>query len=411
MENVNVVFVGHVDHGKSTTIGRLLYDSESITTERVEEIQKFAEELKERFEFAYFLDALEEERKDRMTIDTTRVVFKGKNRLYTIIDSPGHKKFLKNMLTGASQADMAILVVSAKEGIQEQTRRHMFLVSLLGIKHVVVAVNKMDAIGYNRRGFERIKDEMKKFLNSLNYDAEKIPFVPVSAMEGYNVYKRSGKMGWFGGTLIEALDRSVIVHEKLLTKPLRFSVQDVYDINGGRLVVGRVESNILRKGDQIVFQPSGVQARVEKIDIFDGELEEAGVGDAVGLSLSTSQGVGRGEVCGRLDDPPRAVDGFSGEIVLLSGNLRKKETIAVRCGTAKVKCEVEEISKKINSETGEPLEELSEVVRPNEAAIVKFRALEPLVVEKFSEIPELGRFVVVKNDKNVGAGVVLEVGG
>jgi translation elongation factor EF-1 alpha len=410
VESVNVVFVGHVDHGKSTTIGRLLYDSDSVATERVEEIQKFAEELKRKFEFAYFLDALEEERKDRMTIDTTRVVFKGKNRLYTIIDSPGHKGFLKNMLTGASQADMAILVVSAKEGIQEQTRRHMFLVSLLGIKQVVVAVNKMDAVGYNRGWFERIKDEMKKFLNSLGYDAEKISFVPISAMEGDNVYRRSEKMGWFDGTLIEALDK-IVAHEKLLAEPLRFSVQDVYEVDEKQLVVGRVESNILRKGDQVVFQPSGIQARVEKIEVFDGELEEAGVGDAVGLNLSTSQGVGRGEVCGRLDDPPRAVDGFSGEMVLLSGDFRKGETIAVRCGTANAKCEVEEISKKINSETGEPLEDLSEVVRPNEAAIVKFRALEPFVVEKFSDIPELGRFVVVKNDKNVGAGVVLEAGG
>lgn len=411
MENVNVVFVGHIDHGKSTTIGRLLYDSESVTTERVEEIQRFAEELKERFEFAYFLDALEEERKDRMTIDTTRVVFKGKNRLYTIIDSPGHKEFLKNMLTGASQADMAILVVSARGGIQEQTRRHMFLVSLLGIKHVVVVVNKMDAVGYNRHRFERIKDEMKKFLSSLGYDAEKIPFVPISAREGDNVYKRSEKIGWFDCTLIEALDRSVVAHEKLLAKPLRFSVQDVYDVNGGKLVVGRVESNVLRKGDNVVFQPSGVQTRVEKIQIFDGELEKAEVGDAVGLDLSNSQTIKRGEVCGHLEDPPRAVDGFSGEMVLLSGNLRKGETIAVRCGTAKVKCEVEEISEEINSETGEPLAELSEEVEPNEAAIIKFRTLEPLVAEKFLDNPGLGRFVVVKNDKNVGAGVILEVCG
>ena len=410
MKNVNVVFVGHIDHGKSTLIGRLLYDSESVTDDRVEEIQRFADEFKRRFEFAHFLDAFEEERKGAMTIDTTRVVFKGKDRLYTIIDSPGHKEFLKNMLTGASQADMAILVVSAREGIQEQTRRHMFLVSLLGIKHVVVAVNKMDTVGYTKNRFMKIRDEMKKFLRSLGYDAEKIPFVPVSARRGDNVFKRSGKIGWFEGTLIESLDKSV-AHEKLLAKPLRFSVQDVYDVDGRRLVVGRVESNIIRKGDEVIFQPSGVRAIVEKIETLDGELEEAGVGSAVGLGLGTPQTVGRGEVCGRPDDPPRAVKEFSGEMVLLSGELSKGETIAVRCGTAKVDCGVKEISKKINSETGEPLEEFSEVVRPNEAAMIKFHALEPLVVEKFSEIPELGRFVVVKNDKNVGAGVVLGVSG
>lgn len=411
MENVNVVFVGHVDHGKSTMIGRLLYDSESVENERVEEVQKFAEELKRRFEFAYFLDALEEERKEGMTIDTTRVVFKGKRHLYTIIDSPGHKEFLKNMLTGASQADTAILVVSAKEGIQEQTRRHMFLINLLGIKQVIVAVNKMDAVGYSKSQFEKIKDEMKMFLNSLGYDAEKIPFVPVSAMEGDNIYKRSEKMEWFDDTLIETLDKSIAAHERLLTKPLRFSVQDTYDVDGEKLVVGLVESNVMQKGDEVIFQPSGVRVRVEKIKIFEGELEEAKAGDAVGLGFSVPREIKRGEVCGRPDNPPRVAQEFSGEMVLLSGNLRKEETVTIRCGTAKVKCEVREISQRINSETGAPLEEFSEEVKPNEAAIVKFHALEPLVMEKFSDIPELGRFVVAKDDKNVGAGIVLEVGG
>lgn len=411
MENVNVVFVGHIDHGKSTTIGRLLYDSDSVETERVEEIQKFAEEFKRRFEFAYFLDALEEERKGDMTIDTTRVVFKGKDRLYTIIDSPGHKEFLKNMLTGASQADAAILVVSAKEGIQEQTRRHMFLLNLLGIKHVVVAVNKMDTVGYDQRAFEKIKEEMKKFLTSLGFEAEKIPFVPISAREGDNVFKRSEKMPWFDGTLISTLDKTVTFYEKLLAKPLRFSVQDVYGGGEGRLVVGRVESNVLRKNDEVIFQPSGTRARVERIRVFEGELEEAKVRDAVGLVLDARQEIRRGDVCGWTKDPPKAVDGFLGELVLLFGNLSKGETIVVRCGTAKVSCEVQEISKKINSETGESIEERSDAVMSNEAARVRFRTLEPLVVEKFSEIPELGRFVITKNDKTVGAGVVLEAGG
>jgi len=410
MENVNVVFVGHIDHGKSTTIGRLLYDSDSVESERVEEIQKFTDELKRRFEFAYFLDALEEERKGDMTIDTTRVVFKGKDRLYTIIDSPGHKEFLKNMLTGASQADAAILILSVEEGIQEQTRRHIFLVSLLGIKHIVVAINKMDAVGYDQQAFEKIKDEMKKFLGSLGFEAEKIPFVPISAREGDNVFKRSEKMPWFDGTLISALDRTVSVREKLLTKPLRFAVQDVYDVSGEKIVVGRVESNVIRQNDELAFQPSGIHVRVERIKVFEGELKEAKAGDAVGLVLSPPTTIRRGEVCSLAKDPPKAVGEFSGELVLLFGELRKGDTIVVRCSTAKVNCEVQDISKKINSETGESIEELSDVVNPNEAAIVKFRALEPLVVEKFSEIPELGRFVIAKNDKNVGAGVTLEVG-
>jgi elongation factor 1-alpha len=411
MENVNVVFVGHIDHGKSTTIGRLLYDGESVEMERVEEIQKFAEELKRRFEFAYFLDALEEERKGEMTIDTTRVVFKGNGRLYTIIDSPGHKEFLKNMLTGASQADMAILVVSAVEGIQEQTRRHLFLLNLLGITHIVVAVNKMDIVRYDQHAFEKIVNEMKKFLASLGYEAEKIPFVPISAKEGDNVVKRSERMPWFNETLISTLDKIAATRQKLLEKPLRFPVQDVYNVNGERIVVGRVESNVLRRGDELIFQPSGVRARVERIKIFGGERVEANTGDAIGLVLDTAHAVKRGEVGGRPEYPPKATEGFLGELVLLSGNLIRGETVAVRCGTAKVNCKVQEILKKINSETGEIIEEFSDRVNLNEAAIVRFRALEPLVVEKFSDIPELGRFVIARDGKNVGAGIVLEVGG
>jgi elongation factor 1-alpha len=411
MENVNVVFVGHVDHGKSTTIGRLLYDSESVEMERVEEIQKFAEELKRRFEFAYFLDALEEERKGEMTIDTTRVVFKSKNCLYTIIDSPGHKEFLKNMLTGASQADVAIVVVSVEEGIQEQTRRHLFLLNLLGINHLVVAVNKMDVVGYEQNAFEKTKREMEMFLGSLGFDVKKIPFIPISASEGDNVFKQSQRMPWFDGTLVDALDKVVMARQNLLTKPLRFSVQDIYEVGGEKLVVGRVESNVLGRDDELVFQPSSVQAQVKRIKIFEGELEEARAGDAVGLVLDSSGKVRRGDVGGWVSDPPKAVNEFLGELVLLLGSLSKGETVAIRCGTANVSCKINDISKKINSETGEFSEEFPDAIRPNEAAIVRFQALEPIVVEKFSEIPELGRFVIAKNGKNVGAGIVLEAGG
>jgi small GTP-binding protein len=200
--SVNVVIVGHVDHGKSTLIGRLLYDSQALPDDKLAEIQKLLEEYKRRFEFAYFLDSFEEELKEERTIDTTRVLFKGQN-YYTIVDVPGHKEFIKNMLTGASHAQVAILVVSAPEGVQEQTGRHAFLLHMLGIDNIIVAINKMDLVDYQSNAFEKVKNETEKLLSSLGYSA--IKFIPVSAMEGDNVYKPSTRMAWYQGpTLIES---------------------------------------------------------------------------------------------------------------------------------------------------------------------------------------------------------------
>ncbi|MCD6203665.1 MAG: GTP-binding protein [Methanophagales archaeon] len=399
--NVNVVLVGHVDHGKSTMIGRLLYDSESIKDERVEEIQKLAEEYKRRFEFAYFLDSFEDELKEERTIDTVSLMFKSEKNYYTITDVPGHKEFIKNMLTGASHAHVAVLVVSAEEGVQEQTRRHLFLLKMLGIKEVFVAVNKMDAVDYKKERFENVKAEINEVLSSFGYPTGH--FIPVSAMEGDNIYRRSERMEWYEGpTLIEALD-GVTVEGK--EKPLRFVVQDVYEVEGEKIVVGRVESGILRRGDGVIFEPSGIRTKIEGIRVFEGELEEATTGDCVGILIGEE--VKRGDVGGTVEKPPKPVEEFLGEAVLLGKNLKKGEQIELRCGTAKVRCEIKEIKEKIDSETGEVVERNPDEINEHDAATIVF-ATEPLVIEKFAEIPELGRFVLVKNGRNIGAGVVLD---
>ena len=396
---MDIVVIGHVDHGKSTLIGRLLYDSESIKEGRVEEIQKLAEEYKKRFEFAYFLDSFEDELKEERTIDTTGVMFKGKN-YYSITDVPGHKEFIKNMLTGASHAEAAVLVVSALEGIQEQTRRHTFLLKMLGIKQLLVVVNKMDAVSYKEEAFQTIKDEMVELLSSFGY--REVEFIPGSAMEGDNIYRRSERMEWYhGSTLIEALDGIKLSNE---AKPLRFVVQDVYLVDAERVIVGRVESGALKRGDEVIFQPSGAKGKVEKIKVFQAELEEARMGDSIGLV--TNAEAKRGDVCGLLHNPPIATKEFLGEVVLLDKKLRKGESVDLRCGTRKVRCKVKEIREKINSESGEVMEKHPEEISENEAATIVF-ATEPLVVEKFTDIPELGRFILVR-DKNIGAGVVLE---
>ena len=401
--NVNVVLVGHVDHGKSTLIGRLLYDCESIKDERVDEIQKLAEEYKRRFEFAYFLDSFEDELKEERTIDTVSLMFKSELNNYTITDVPGHKEFIKNMLTGASHADAAVLVVSAEEGVQEQTRRHLFLVKMLGIKQVFVVVNKMDAVDYNKETFETVKAEISELLNSFGYAAERMLFIPASAMEGDNIYRRSEGMEWYEGpTLIEALDG---VTQEGKEKPLRFVVQDVYEVEGEKIVVGRVESGMLRKGDEVIFEPSGIRTKIEEIKVFEDELEEAATWDCVGILIGEE--VKRGDVGGTVENSPKPTNEFYGEAVLLGKNLKKGEPIELRCGTAKVRCEIKEIKEKIDSETGEVMEENPEEINEHDAATIVF-ATEPLVVEKFVEIPELGRFVLVKNGRNIGAGVVLD---
>ena len=400
--NVNVVIIGHVDHGKSTLIGRLLYDSESITEGRVEEIQKLAEEYKKRFEFAYFIDSFDDELKEERTIDTTGVMFKGQKNLYAITDVPGHKEFIKNMLTGASHADVAVLVVAADEGIKEQTGRHAFLIHMLGIKQLSVLVNKMDLVDYKQEVFDSIKGGVSKLLASFGYSG--LEFIPASAMEGDNIYKQSPRMKWYEGpTLIQVLDRVQVSKE---LRPLRFVVQDTYTVDSQKVVVGRVESGTLRRGDEVVFQPSGVRGKVKNMKVLGGELEKAEQGDSIGIVMDKD--VKRGDVCGLLEAPPAPTKEFLGEAVLLEKNLRKGDRLELRCGTARVKCEVKEIRERINSETGEVVERQPAEISENDAATIVF-ATEPLVVERFSEIPEIGRFVLVK-DRNIGAGVVLETG-
>ena len=433
MEEAKVVFVGHVDHGKSTLIGRLLYDSESIHDERVAEIQELVEEFKKRFEFAYFLDALEDEMREERTIDTTALMFKGKNRLYTLTDVPGHKEFIKNMLTGASHADLAVLVVSATEGVKEQTRRHLFLLHLLGVPVIAVVVNKMDAVAYSRERFEEVCSQVKSVLRSLGM-SEDVAFIPASAINGENIYRRSENMGWYAGkTLIETLDEVEL--RKSSEEKFRFVVQDIYEVASSQVIVGRVASGRMSVAEEVVFEPSHIRARISKILTADGELNAAEKGDSVGIVLhplggadteaeteaetraeagaDTARGeagggvVRRGDVCGYAHEPPIAVSGFLGEAVLLEP-LEKGEVLNLRVCTASVEAKVLEIRERIDSESGEMLEQFPEGIEAGDAAVILFET-EPVVVERFSEIPPLGRFALVRNGRNISAGVVLEI--
>jgi len=399
--NIDVVIVGHVDHGKSTLIGRLLYDSETLPEDKLDEIQIILEEYRKQFQFAYFLDSFEEEFKEERTIDTTRVMFKGRN-YYTIIDVPGHTEFIKNMLTGACHAQIASLVVSASDGIQEQTGRHAFLIHMLGIKTVLVAINKMDLVDYSQAAFEKIKDETANLLASLGFSVT--VFVPISAIEGDNIYTPSERMDWYHGpTLVQALDETE--PEAASEKPLRFVVQDVYHLDAEKVTVGRIECGTMRKGEELVFQPSGVRGKVHKIIDFPEEVTDGKAGDSIGIVVGYE--TRRGDVGGHIETPPKSVDRFLGEVVLIEGTLKRGDVFSIKCGTNRGECLVEEIRERINSETGEVIEENSTEVSKNEAATVVFKT-PPMVVDNFSEIPQLGRFVLTRDGRNVALGIVLE---
>lgn len=384
---MNVVVTGHVDHGKSTLIGRLLYDSKQITEGRISEVQKLAQEYKKKFEFAYFIDSYRDELKEERTIDTTQVRFKGKERIYTIIDTPGHKEFVKNMLTGASRADAAILVVSVTDGAQEQTKRHLFLLDLLGIRNLIVFVNKMDLVSYDIKKFLDIEVQVSKLIKEYNF--ESIRYIQGSALEGLNVYKEG---------VVDALD-SLIIRE--WEKPMRFLVQDTYR----NIIVGKVISGTLKEEDILGFQPSGLWGQVSSLLTYKANLKEAGEGTSIGLVMDTYPK--RGDVGMLKQDWIKAKEEYDVEFVLIDGKVEVGTPLQLKCGTKIVNCEIKKIKSKVDSETGEILQEVSpKKVKENEAAIAIIGS-DPIVVEPFSKIPELGRFTLSKNKKIIGMGVVL----
>jgi len=366
---------------------------------------KVAQEYKKRFEFAHLLDSLEEEVKEDKTIDTTQVFFKGKN-FYTIIDAPGHKEFLKNMLTGASYAHAAVIVVSAPEGIQEQTRRHLFLLKFLGLKQLFVCVNKLDTLAYSEEKFKILKQELDRLLTSLQYKLDTVLFIPISALKGDNVYKTSDTMPWYTGpTLIQALDDNITVEEKESILP-RFVVQDTYEIDGEHIAVGRVEAGAFNQGDELMCAPSGVTAKLQQVKVFNAGTALAERGDSVGFVLRPHEGIERGAVCGLIDSVPTATMHVSGEMFLLAGRIEQGESLFIKCATSKVPCTIKKINLKIDSETGEQLKDNLTSLNANEAALVEIETQAPIVVEKYTDVPSLGRFILEKNNKNIAAGII-----
>ena len=416
---LNVAFIGHVDAGKSTTVGRLLYDSGAIDPQELEKLKREAQERgKAGFEFAYVMDKLKEERERGVTIDVAHKKFETPKYEVTIVDCPGHRDFIKNMITGASQADAAILVVDvndAKTGIQPQTREHMFLARTLGIKQIAVCINKMDTVNYSQEEYEKMKKMLSdQLLKILGYNPDQIDFIPTASLKGDNVVKRSENMPWYKGpTLVEAIDKFQ-PPEKPINLPLRIPIQDVYSITGvGTVPVGRVETGVLKPGDKVVFEPAGVSGEVKSIEMHHEQIPQAEPGDNIGFNVRgvSKKDLKRGDVCGHPDNPPTVAEEFTAQIVILQHPtaITVGYTPVFHAHTAQVACTFIELLKKLDPRTGQVIEENPQFLKTGDAAIVKIKPTKPMVIENVREIPQLGRFAIRDMGMTIAAGMAIDV--
>jgi len=441
--HINIVVIGHVDSGKSTTTGHLIYKCGGIDKRTIEKFEKEASEMgKGSFKYAWVLDKLKAERERGITIDIALWKFETAKYYVTIIDAPGHRDFIKNMITGTSQADCAVLIVAAGTGEFEagissngQTREHALLAFTLGVKQLIVGVNKIDTTEppYSENRFGEIKTEVSGFIKKIGYDPEAVAFVPISGWHGDNMIEASEKLPWYKGwskkvgsaktgdeqtltgkTLLEALD-AIVPPSRPTSKPLRLPLQDVYKIGGiGTVPVGRVETGVLKPGMVVTFAPGGVSTEVKSVEMHHEQLEEAVPGDNVGFNIKnvSVKDIRRGNVCGdSKNDPPKACATFSAQVIILNhpGQISNGYAPVLDCHTAHIACKFNEIKEKIDRRSGKKLEDNPKFVKSGEAAIVEMLPQKPMCVESFQEYPPLGRFAVRDMRQTVAVGVIKSV--
>ena len=406
-QRLKIVFVGHVDHGKSTLIGRIFYDTNSFPDGKVEQIRKACEAEGMEFEYSFLLDALLEEQEQNITIDTTQIQFRTEKRNYVIIDAPGHKEFLKNMITGAASADAAILLIAANEGVREQSRRHGYLLSLLGIKQVIVAVNKMDLAGWSQEKFDSLKTEYTEFLKQVGMEAKL--FIPVSARNGDNVKARSENTPWYTGpTILDALDHFQ-PPATARDLPLRFPVQDVYRFDERRIIAGRVESGTIRTGDKLVFSPNNKTAVVKTIENWGGELlPEASAGESIGITLTEQIFVERGHVASHEDNAPIESHRFKANLFWMGKkNLEVGPRYKLKLTTQELDCEIISVDRIIDASTLDTVADDSrKFIARNDVAEITIQTRGALVLDNHDVVPIMGRFVIVDDRDVAGGGII-----
>lgn len=411
----NLAIIGHVDHGKSTLVGRLLYETGSVPEHVIEQHREEAEEKgKGGFEFAYVMDGLDEERERGVTIDIAHQEFETSDYNFTIVDCPGHSDFVKNMITGASQADNAVLVVAADDGVQPQTQEHVFLARTLGIDELIVAVNKMDVVDYGEDDFERVKSQVSDLFKTVQFNPDDATFVPISAFEGDNIAERSDNIGWYKGETLLTYLNDLKEPEPPTDAPLRLPVQDAFQISGaGTVTVGRIETGTMSPSDQVAYEPSDTGGEVRSIEMHHEEVEEAEPGDNVGFDV---RGIGiddvrRGDVVGTADDPPTVPETFQAQIVVMQhpSVITEGYTPVLHAHTAQVPATIESLDQKIDPSSGDVEESNPDHIQSGDAAIVTIRPQKPVVLEESQEIPELGSFAIRDMNQTVAAGKVMQV--
>jgi bifunctional enzyme CysN/CysC len=411
-EQMNVVFVGHVDHGKSTIVGRLLADTNSLPKGKLEQLQEKCRKNGKPFEYAFLIDALKDEQSQAITIDAARVFFQSKFRNYIILDAPGHIEFIKNMVTGASHAEAAVLVIDAAEGVQENSRRHGYLLCMLGIKKIVVAVNKMDLVGYKQETFTSIVEEYSRYLSGIGVKA--MTYIPVSGHEGDNVSNKSRNMPWYQGTtLLGALD-AFEKDEPVANLPLRLPVQDIYKFSdygdSRRIIAGNISSGKLKVGDELVFYPSGKRTKIKTIESFNTpKITGAASGQAVGITMQEQIYIRRGEIASRTGDNPPFVSSLIRASIFWLGKepLVTDKEYLLKLGTTREKVKVAKIHKIIDASNYASQTEKTAIMH-HDVAEVTFKLAHPIAFDTSEKFPETSRFVLVDGFEIRGGGIVLE---
>ena len=421
--HLNIVVVGHVDNGKSTTVGHLLVDLGAIDQRTIDAYGKESEATGkgDTFKYAWVMDSIKDERERGITIDLAFQKFETAKYFFTLIDAPGHKDFIKNMITGASEADAAILVISVKPGETEaaiepggQGREHAFLARTLGVNQVVVALNKMDDAGYQEARYKECKDSVEKMLKSVGFNTAKISFIPVSGWKGDNLVKKSENTAWYKGpTLVESLD-AFEPPEKPIGKPLRIPVQDVYTITGvGTVPVGRIETGKMKPGEKVIIMPSGAPGEIKTIETHHTQMDYAEAGDNIGFNLrGVDKGqIKRGDMIGPADNPPTVAKEFEARIIVIHHPtaLAPGYTPVLHAHTAQVAATISAFLSKIDPRTGATTEENPKFLKTGDAAIVRIKPVRPLPIETFKDFPEIGRFALRDMGTTIAAGIVLNV--
>ena len=413
--HLNIVFVGHVDHGKSTTVGRLLLDSGHIEQHVIDGNEKLAAELgKAGFGFAYVMDGLKEERERGITIDVAHKEFFTPNYYFTVIDAPGHRDFVKNMITGTSQADAAVLCVAADDGVNAQTKEHAFLARVLGVQQLIVNVNKMDISGvdYSQEKYDSVVTEVTGLLKMAGFKTDEIPFIPCAALAGDNVFNKSENMPWYNGmTLFEAID-NIEMPPKPTDRPLRLPIQDVYKISGiGTVPVGKIETGVLNVGKTVVFNPSQQTAEVKSIEMHHTNVDKAEPGDNVGFNVRglAATDIRRGDVAGYTDNEPMFVrhdETFVGQIQLMDipKAIGSGYTPVFHAHTSQVAVRFVDLLENSKTKEANP-----PFLKTGDAALVRFMPTKPMAIEQMDAFPELARFAIRDMGKTVAAGVCMKV--